>query len=332
MLRAETLRLASFNVELTRKGPGLLLRDIQSGRDKQVAAVLAVIHAAAPDVLVLQGFDHDLDLRALTAFRDALAAQGLDLPHMLSARPNSGLATGLDMDGDGLLGRARDSQGYGAFTGAGGMAVLSRLPLGPLQDYSDFLWRDLPGATLPTHPDGTPFPSAEAQAIQRLSSVAHWAVPVRLANGQTLTLLTWHGSTPAFDGPEDRNGKRGGDEARFWLRLLDGALPFAAPKPPFVLIGQSNIDPEQGEGDHAAMRELLADPRLQDPKPAGSAGLATADWSAIGVGKLRVSYILPWAGATIVDAGGFWPGEGADLAATAARASRHHLVWVDLEF
>lgn len=294
--------------------------------------MIEVIRSAAPDVLILQGFDHDLDLRALSAFRDALAAQGVTLPHILSARPNSGLATGLDMDGDGLLGRARDSQGYGAFTGAGGMAVLSRLPLGPLQDYSDFLWRDLPGANLPTYPDGRPFPSAEAQAIQRLSSVAHWAVPVRLANGQTLTLLTWHGSTPAFDGPEDRNGKRGGDEVRFWQRLLDGALPFAAPKPPFALIGQANIDPDQSEGDRAAIRELLADPRLIDPTPTGSAGVATADWSAIGVGKLRASYILLSAGTNVVRAGVLWPEAGTDLAATATAASRHHLVWVDLEF
>ena len=30
---AETLRVATFSPELTRKGPGLLLRDIRSGKD-----------------------------------------------------------------------------------------------------------------------------------------------------------------------------------------------------------------------------------------------------------------------------------------------------------
>lgn len=329
---AEKLRLATYNAELSRKGPGLLLRDLLKGKDPQIAAVLQVITQAAPDVLVLQGFDHDLESHALTAFQSALAKAGHDLPHRFAARPNSGVATGLDLDGNGRLGEPRDSQGYGAFTGEDGMAVLSRLPLGEVRDFSGFLWRDLPGADLPLHPDGTPFPSPEAQAIQRLSSVAHWDVPVGLPDGRQLHLLTWHGSTPAFDGAEDRNGKRGGDETRFWLHLLDGALPFPPPDAPYVVIGQANIDPIDGEGRQDAIHALLSDPRLIDPAPTGSEGTDTADWSAIDVGKLRASYILPWAGATVLDAGVIWPAKDDPLSETTATASRHHLVWVDLEF
>ncbi|MGB3244167.1 MAG: endonuclease/exonuclease/phosphatase family protein, partial [Sulfitobacter sp.] len=41
-LRAEqpTLRVATFNTELARKGPGLLLRDILKGDDPQITAVI----------------------------------------------------------------------------------------------------------------------------------------------------------------------------------------------------------------------------------------------------------------------------------------------------
>ena len=319
-------------MELTRKGPGLLLRDILGEKDKQIAAVIDVITQVAPDVLVLQAFDHDLENRSLQAFQTALDTAGHKMPHIFAARPNSGLTSGLDLDGDGKLNTPRDSQGYGDFTGQGGMAVLSRLPLGDVRDFSDFLWRDLPDAMLPTHADGTPFPSGEAQAAQRLSSVAHWDVPVDLPNGQTLNLLTYHGSTPAFDGAEDRNGKRGADETLFWTHLLNGALPNPAPSAPFAIIGQANIDPNDGDGRRDAITTLLTDPRLIDPAPTGSEGTDTADWSAIGVGKLRASYILPWAQADVTDAGVFWPMPDAPMAKSAETASRHHLIWVDIRY
>nr|WP_246534576.1 endonuclease/exonuclease/phosphatase family protein [Aliiroseovarius lamellibrachiae] len=326
------MRLASFDVELTRKGPGLLLRDILKGKDKQIAAVIDVITQVSPDVLVLQAFDHDLENRTLRAFQTTLEVAGHKMPYIFAARPNSGLASGLDLDGDGKLNTPRDSQGYGNFTGQGGMAVLSRFPLGEVRDFSDFLWRDLPGAMLPTHADGSPFPSANAQAAQRLSSVAHWDVPVDLPNGQTLNLLTYHGSTPAFDGDEDRNGRRGADEALFWTHLLDGTLPYPAPTPPFAIIGQANIDPKDGDGRHEAITTLLSDPRLIDPIPKGAEGTDTADWSAIGVGKLRASYILPWAAADVKDAGVFWPRPDTPMAKIAETASRHHLIWVDIAY
>ncbi|MDA5092775.1 endonuclease/exonuclease/phosphatase family protein [Aliiroseovarius sp. KMU-50] len=331
-VQAERLRIATFNSDLSRDGPGLLLRDITRGKDKQISAVIEVIAHIRPDVLVLQDIDNDLENRALAALQSALAEAGHPLPHRFATLTNAGMESGLDLDGDGHLGTARDSQGYGSFTGQGGMAVLSRLPLGEVRDFSDILWRSLPGADLPQYSDGSPFPSEEAQAAQRLSSVAHWDVPVMLPDGKTLNLLTWHGSTPAFDGAEDQNGKRGADEARFWLRLLDGDLPYAAPTPPFAVIGQANIDPTDGEGRHDAINELLSDPRLIDPTPTGSEGTDTADWSAIGVGKLRAGYILPWAEAQILDTGVFWPAAGSEMAVTATTASRHHLIWLDLNF
>ena len=62
---ADTLRIATYNTELQRDGPGLFLRDLARGEDEQINAVVAVIAAANADVLALQGIDYDLTGEAL---------------------------------------------------------------------------------------------------------------------------------------------------------------------------------------------------------------------------------------------------------------------------
>jgi len=42
--------------------------------------------------------------------------------------------------------------------------------------------------------------------------------------------------------------------------------------------------------------------------------------------------VLPWAGAKVTAAGVVWPAPGAPLAEAAAAASRHKLVWVDIDW
>ncbi len=315
------------------------MRDVLRGEDEQLGAVFAVITETRPDILLIQDFDYDYDGHALTAFRDALAASGgPQYSYLFAARPNSGMATGLDMDGNGRLGEARDAQGYGRFNGQGGMAILSRLPLetGAARDFSTFLWRDFPGAILP-QVNGAPFPSPAAQAVQRLSSIGHWDVPVRLPDGRALHLLAFHATTPVYDGDEDRNGRRNHDEVMFWPLLLDGALPFIPPDGPVVVLGDANLDPEDGEGRQAAIHALLAHPALQDPasKSAGAGELGDAtdsvDWDEPRPGNLRVDYVLPSAELNVIGTGVFWPAAGAPGANEAATASRHRLVWVDLD-
>ena len=286
--------------------------------------MIETIAAVQPDVLALQGFDWDLDLLALKAFERRLALAGAPYPHLFALQPNSGLASGLDLDGDGRTGGPGDAQGYGRFTGQGGMAVLSRLPIlsGEAHDLSPLLWRDLPGALLPETPDGTPFPSAEALAAQRLSSTGHWMVPLELPGGGRLTLLTFQAGPPVFDGPEDRNGRRNHDEIRLWQLLLDGQFG-PVPQPPFVIAGGANLDPERGEGQREAIRSLLTDPRLQDPRPESrAAGLNTVEWER--AGRMRVDYVLPSAGLTVTGSGVHWP-DGSGRA-----GGRHRLVWVDI--
>jgi len=335
------LRLATWNVRLERAGPGLLLRDILTGKDPQIAAVAQVLAAVNPDIVLLQGVDYDLDLVALSALRDRLAQDGPRYDHLFALRPNRGMATGLDMDGDGRRGGPSDAQGFGAFSGQGGMALLSRHPIerDAVRDFSAFLWRDLPGALLPKVA-GAPFPSAEAQAIQRLSSTGHWVVPVLTPWGR-LEVLAFHAGPPVFDGPQDANGRRNHDEIRFWRLYLDGAFG-AAPNARFVVIGDANLDAQDSDGRHVAIRDLLADPRLQDPRPmrpgpvppapdkTGDPRLHTVNWPAPGPGGLRVSYILPSRDLKVRTAAVHWPPEGTPEGDLAARASPHRLVWVDL--
>lgn len=331
LLAAEKLRIATFNTEMSRKGPGLLLRDIERGNDAKILAAIAVIAQYQPDVLILQGIDWDYDNLALKALERRLALAGSPYPYLFSRRPNSGLATGIDLNGDNRLNGPADSQGYGSYTGQGGMAVLSRLPIRQAEftDLSALLWRDVPGATLPRYQDGDAFPSRQAHDIQRLSSKAHWALPIILPDGGNLTILAFHAAPPLFDGPEDRNGLRNADEINLWRHFMSGSLSatFPPPQSPFVIAGDANLDPIRGEGRHSAIQQLLWDPRLQDPKPRSAhAGLNTVSWGK--AGKMRVDYILPSREIQVIDAGVAWP-ETAQ--SPAAIASRHRLVWVDVE-
>ena len=128
-VRAEPIRLATFNAELTRKGPGLLLRDIIKGQDPQFAAFTALMLDVRPDIIALQGIDYDLEHRALTALTNALEKAGLPYPYAFTAAPNAGQTSGLDLNGNGRLGDADDAHGFGRYRGMGGMAVLSRFEI-----------------------------------------------------------------------------------------------------------------------------------------------------------------------------------------------------------
>jgi len=317
-----------------------MLRDI-AGDVPQVRALRQVIGAAAADVLVLGSVDYDAGGQALAALNGQLARP---YPHLLALPGNAGLDTGLDLDGDGEKGGPRDMQAYGRFSGQAGMAILSRLPMSGDEAVSlnALLWRDVPGGLLVDR-QGRTGESALGAGLQRLSSGGHWIVPLELASGARLTLMIFHATPPVFDGPEDRNGRRNRDEIALWRHLLDGALDVPPPAAPFVVAGTANIDPADGEGRQEAVRELLADPRLQDTAPRSSGGplapsvgqsgdpaLDTVDWGEPAPGNLRVDYVLPSVDARVTDSGVIWPAPDDPLAGPVVAASRHRLVWVDI--
>ncbi|WP_458722297.1 endonuclease/exonuclease/phosphatase family protein [Shimia sp. W99] len=325
---AEGLRLATYDVELARKGPGLMLRDILRG-DPQVDAIAEVVASVAPDVLFLQGVDIDYRLHGARALRDVLAQAGVTYPHVFALSQNAGVPSGVDLDGDGRAHGPRDAQGFGRFRGEGGMVLLSRWPVAPdgVQDFSGVLWRDLPGAVLPEI-NGAPFPSETAQAVQLLSAHGAWVVPIVGPEGQRVTLMLFAAGPPVFDGPEDRNGLRNADEIRLWQVVLDGGLG-TPPDGAFVIMGNANLDPEHGEGRREVMQRLLSDPRLQDPH--ADMG-PTVDWPEPEPGDLRVDYVLPSSDLKVRDAGVVWPSAEETLGKEVATASRHRMVWVDLAF
>jgi len=89
-----------------------------------------------------------------------------------------------------------------------------------------------------------------------------------------------------------------------------------------VIAGGANLDPNRGDGRRSAIAELLADPRLQDPRPTSpEAGLNTVEWQR--AGRMRVDYLLPSADLQVLDAGVAW-------SPTSDLASRHRLVWLDI--
>lgn len=354
---AASLRIASYDAGLARDGPGLLYHELTTGPAADTLAVAAVIRAAAADVLLLAGFDQDPRGRALAAFRALLrqGEDGIDYPHAFAPPGNEGVASGLDLDDDGRTMGRNDAHGWGRFPGNSGLALLSRLPLdaAAARTFATLPWTALPGADLPRRPDGGAFPDPARQAALRLSSRSHWDVALILPDGGRLHLLAANPTPPLFDGPEGFNRRRNADEIRFWAAYLDGTgftddqgRTAAAPAAPLVLLGNLNLDPLDGAGDHPAIAELLAHPRLRDPRPASPAAAAagrdganarhrgdprldTADWREDGPGNLRVDYVLPSADLAVTASGVFWPAPGDRLAA-AASATSHRLVWVDL--
>jgi hypothetical protein len=272
--------------------------------------------------------DHDAGLAALSALAATLEEAGRAYPHRLALAPNTGRPTGIDLDGDGRSHRARDAQGFGYFTGDGGMALLSHFPIGEVRDFTTFLWADLPGSTA-----ATVTPEA-ALGLLRLHSVGAWDVEILTPSGP-FHVLASHASAPVFDGPEDRNGLRNADEIGFWRLYLDGWTPEGPPfvAEAFAVAGTLNVDPDRGEGRREALEALLAHPLLSDPEPLGAGGTATAYWER-GPGALRVDYILPGRSDSVVASGVLWPDPDAPLMGvtdeTARRASAHRLVWMDL--
>lgn len=311
-----------FHVDFEREGPGLLLRDIESGEDPQIAAAVSIIAESDPDVLLLLGFDYDAENLALAAFAAQLAEAGPRYSNYLAFRPNSGLRTGADIDGDGYWAEPEDSQGYAAFAGQGGMALLSKFPIqiDASEDFSSLLWRDVAGADL------TGVMSEEAAAAIRLFGVAAWQVPIETENGP-LHLIAVHADAPVFDGPEDRNGLRNADQLRHVMRVLDRS------QSPISVFGTLNVDPMRGEGRQHVLRQLLQHRAVQDPLPQRPNGrLETVDWDDPTPGDLRVDYILPAREFSVLESGVLWPEGETEAARLAETASTHRLIYVDIDF
>ncbi len=371
---AAPLRVATYNVSLYDEASGGLIRRLESA-DPAARNIAAVLQRVRPDVVLLNEFDYDAAGRAADLFQRGYLevdqgddARALHYPYRYFAPVNTGVPSGLDLDGNGTVGGSgrdlgNDAWGYGLHPGQYGMLVLSRYPIDTAQvrSFQRLEWSAMPDAARPIDPRarGDYYPDAVWKRL-RLSSKSHWDVPVRTPHG-TLHLLASHPTPPVFDGPEDRNGARNGDELRLWREYLDndpadagwlcddsgrcGGLPAGER---FVIAGDLNNDPVDGDGRHDAILALIDHPRtLRHASPrsesalaaaretgganAGHRGDASQDTGDFGptTGNLRLDYVLPSVGLRIVDSGVFWPLPGTVDAARAA-ASDHRAVWIDL--
>ena len=358
------LRVATYNVSLNRTAQGGLAADLAAGTNAQARALAEVIQTTAPDVVLLNEFDYDETGESADLFRQNYleVPQGgqdaIEYPYAYSAPVNTGVFSEFDLNNDGTVGGPDDAWGFGAFPGQYGMLVLSKYPIAEdeVRTFQNFRWQDMPGNVIPAG-----WYTEEELASFPLSSKSHWDVPIEVGK-QTLHVLAAHPTPPTFDTEEDRNGRRNHDEIRFWADYVrnadyiyddegvDGGLKRGER---FVIVGDYNADPEDGDSFDDAIWQLLGSKRIEDPLPASAGGVEaaaiqgganashegdpaydTADFADTAPGNLRADYVLPSRNLKVVDSGVFWPrlGEpGSELTGTFPfPTSDHRLVWVDL--
>lgn len=372
---AKMLRVATFNASLNRGATGQLIADLSQPGNAQAATVAEIIQRNRPEILLINEFDFDEAHQAARLFQDNYlsiphnGAEPIHYPYVFVAPSNTGIPSGFDLNNNGVIGGGDDAFGFGVFPGQFGMIVYSRYPIveAGVRTFQNFLWADMPGARLPDDP-ATPAPadwySADELDVFRLSSKSHWDIPISV-RGKVIHLLASHPTPPVFDGPEDRNGTRNFDEIRFWADYLspgrtsryiydDQGLRGGLRGGHFVIVGDQNSDPLDGDSIPGAIQQLLEHPRVNarvTPESEGAVDAAarqggantthrsdprfdTADFADGAPGNLRADYVLPSRTLDIVDAGVFWPRQDDPLFALVGDfpfpSSDHRLVWVDI--
>jgi hypothetical protein len=371
------VRFASFNASLNRFAPGDLVADLSTPGNAQAQAVAEIVQRSRPDILLINEFDYVDGGLAAELFRanylqlSQSGAEPIEYPYYYVAPSNTGIPSGVDLDGDGAVGGPNDAFGFGFFPGQFGMAVFSKYPIDEtaIRTFQLFRWIDMPGALLPDDPSTSEpgdFYSPEALEVFRLSSKSHWDLPI-VIDGRTVHFLVSHPTPPVFDGPEDRNGLRNHDEIRFWADYVtpgaadyitddDGVAGSLRPGSLFVIAGDQNADPNDGDSFPGAIQQLLDHPRINTRTTPSSEGgveqaalqggvnldhesnpaFDTADFgeAPFGPGNLRVDYVLPSKSLRIQDAAVFWPTSGDPLFPLVGTfpfpSSDHRLVWVDV--
>lgn len=369
---AETdiVRFATFNVSMYREQAGQLVSEL-SGDEvlDQPQKIAEIIQRVRPDVLLLNEFDYDRNGEAIAAFRKQYleVAQNdqapIVYPYMFAAPANTGVDSEVDLDDDGKTGTPNDCFGFGRHPGQYGMVVLSRFPIerNRVRTFQRFLWKDMPGNLMPVKPGTSePYYSESARKIFRLSSKSHWDVPIKVKD-QTIHMLAAHPTPPVFDGDEDRNGRRNHDEIRLladyvspgkagYLYDDQGHKGGLAPDASFVIVGDLNADPVDGDSSQAAAKQLTEHPRINHtitPSSAGGSHFAkvqgqqndlhqgpakfdTGDFRDSSVGNLRLDYCLPSKDLSVRSAGVYWPTPD-QPGYEAVTATDHRMVWIDIE-
>jgi hypothetical protein len=378
----DVVRFATFNASLNRNSAGQLVSDLSTTTNAQASTVAEIVQRVRPDVLLINEFDFVEDGVAAELFQDNYlsvphnGAQPIDYPYFFVAESNTGIPSGFDLDNSGSVGGPNDAFGFGFFPGQFGMAVYSRYPIDEegIRTFQHFLWKDMPGALLPDDPNTSApadwYSPAELDVF-RLSSKSHWDIPIQI-EGKVVHFLVSHPTPPVFDGPEDRNGARNFDEIRIWADYItpgntsdyiyddEGQYGGLKPGELFVIAGDQNSDPLDGDSIPGAIQQLIEHPLVNTKVIPSSAGAVqqsalqgganlthesdpafdTADFADTAPGNLRADYVLPRKNLHIVDAAVFWPlntdplfplvGVFTPSLPGGFPSSDHRLVWVDV--
>lgn len=365
------LRIATFNAAMNRSTEGRLLEYLQNGEQPQIKNVAEIIQRTNPDIILLNEFDYDytvadplelpqLFLENYLNVQQHPDVEPVDYPYIYLAPSNTGIASGLDLDRNGVVvtepeseGYGNDAKGFGNYPGQYAMVLFSQYPIveDEVRTFQNFLWKDMPGARLPDNPE-TDEPndwySPEALEVLPLSSKSHWDVPINI-DGEIVHVLASHPTPPVFDGEEDRNGLRNSDEIRFWADYVNpakgdyiyddeggtGGLDLGKT---FVIMGDQNADPYDGDSTAPAIMQLLDNPYIQgspDEAPSSQGGIDattrqgqanlnhignpafdTGDFNPANPGNLRVDYVLPSQNLEINRSGVFWASPNDPLTGT----------------
>jgi endonuclease/exonuclease/phosphatase family metal-dependent hydrolase len=366
----KTIRVATFNVSLNRDQQRALIVELEKGESLQVRRIAETIQRVRPDIILLNEFDYDADRKAIGLFQKNFLAvsqheqQPIEYPYQFTAPVNTGVLTGFDLNDNGSKNDPDDAFGFGRFPGQYGMVVLSQYPIDEkrVRTFQKFLWQQMPDALLPIDPETHKlYYSEDILEKFRLSSKSHWDVPIQI-DQQTVHFLVSHPTPPVFDGAEDRNGRRNHDEIRFWADYIDpkrssyivddlGGEGGLGQDALFVIAGDMNADPLDGDSSQQAIRQLLDHPLINSKNIPSSSGASqaaqtqggknllhlgdsahdTGDFRDDTTGNMRIDYVLPSPQLQVTDAQVFWP-TPTDPGNELLRASDHRLVWIDFHW
>ncbi len=347
------VRFASYNTALSRSHSGALLGALKSGKDKQVFATIALLQEVRPDIILLNEVDFDASGETVTLLQALLSQSsstrtGLDYPFFFCQPVNTGVPSGRDFDKDGdATDKGADALGFGDFPGQYGMLLLSRFPIDHLasRTFQHFLWRDMPNSHLPKYTSGDTWFDDEDLAVLPFSSKSHWDVAIKV-NGQVLHCLCSHPTPPVFDGAERRNFCRNQDEINFWSDYLSKASYIIDDQGrrggfgngDFVLLGDLNASPYEGDSDRRAIQNLLAHPTMSAIGfPSSTGGVehspnANVKHSAYhtAVWRMQADYVRPSRLLETVGQAVFWPDSRDNQYSLLNNTSDHRLVYLDV--
>jgi hypothetical protein len=357
--KRDDLRIATFNASLNRAAAGELVADLSTPDDPQAREVAEVVQRVRPDVLLVNEFDYAPE--AVDLFRANYlevgqnGAEPIEYPYAFIAPSNTGVPSGFDLDDNGTVGGPNDALAFGSVPRPVRDARALAVPAGR-------------GADVPGLPLAGPARQPHPPRLLHARGARGPAAVVEVALGRAGAGRPAHGARAGqpprprrpFDGPEDRNGTRNADEILFWRHYVqpgpasralyddEGRRGGLRPGERFVIMGDQNSDPFDGDSLPGAAQQILTARRVIDPRPGSDGGVEaarlqggpnlthrgdprvdTADFSEPVPGNLRVDYVLPSRPLQVRGSGVFWP-VAADPLARLNDASDHHLVWVDL--